>query len=205
MVLRSLLFGQFNGIGPQISDFFIHLSGNLGETRSFTRGKVVHLCPLSADADGIENALGLFHPFTGSEVAAVIMTISFHTSHGIYAVRALFKGMENMKDIHLSGAWNENDFYVRRVLQSHGPCQVRSRITSVAAAECNDDRLEILVHNASFESIIRVGRFQFGCPQPLQDVLEEGVDFAHNLNVFIPTQFDGLGRAFRRTDTASVT
>ena len=133
------------------------------------------------------------------------MTISFHTSHGIYAVRALFKGMENMKNIHLSGAWNENNIYIRRVLQSHGPCQVRSSITSVAAAKCNDDRLEIFLHNSSFESKILVGRFQFIYQQALYDVLEQGVDFAHNLNVFIPTQFNGLGRAFRRTDTASVT
>jgi len=74
------------------------------------------LRPLSPKTDGIKNFLDMFYPITRSDVPVRIMTISFHTSYNIDAVRPLFKGMEDMKDIYLTGAWNDNGFNIRRVL-----------------------------------------------------------------------------------------
>jgi hypothetical protein len=79
------------------------------------------------------------------------VAITFHTSDHIDAVRSLFKGMQDMKDIYLSGAWNDNNFNIRGVLQSHGTCQVRGRISSVTAAKRDNDRLENFIHDISFE------------------------------------------------------
>jgi hypothetical protein len=52
-----------------------------------------------------------------------------------------------MDDIDLPGAWDANNFDVRRILQSHGTCQVRCGVASEIAAECNDDRLKVFAHN----------------------------------------------------------
>jgi len=59
--------------------------------------------------------------------------------------------MKHVKEVYFSGTWNENDFNVRRILQSHGTCQVRGGVSSEAAAKCDNDRLEIFLHNASFD------------------------------------------------------
>jgi len=56
-----------------------------------------------------------------------------------------------MKDIYLTGAWNDNDFNIRWVLQSHGTCQVRSRIPSETAAKRDDDRFEIFCHHTPLD------------------------------------------------------
>jgi hypothetical protein len=85
------------------------------------------------------------------------VTISFHATDSIHAIRSLFEGMEDMKDIYLPRARNENDFYIRWVLQAHGTCQVRSRVPSETAAKCDNNRLEILLHNTPFELIYRFG------------------------------------------------
>jgi hypothetical protein len=95
--------------------------------------------------------LRLFHPFSGPEVTAVVMAISFHTSHRIYAVRSFFKGVEDVKDIQFPGAGKENDFNIRRILQSHGTCQVRCRIPSETAAKRDDDRFEIFCHHTPLD------------------------------------------------------
>jgi hypothetical protein len=93
----------------------------------------------------------MLYPVTRSDVPVRIMAISFHASYYIDAVRSLFKGMEDMKDIYFAGAWNDNNFNIRRILQSHGTCQVRSRISSETTTKRNNDRLEVFVHNSSFE------------------------------------------------------
>jgi hypothetical protein len=54
----------------------------------------------------------VFHPFTGPEVAVVKVAVAFQTPDQIDAVRALFKGSQNIKHIDLAGARNENDFNV---------------------------------------------------------------------------------------------
>jgi hypothetical protein len=94
----------------------------------------------------------MFYPVTRPDVPVRIMAISFHASDHIDAVRSLFKCMEDMKHIYLTGAWNDNNFNIRWVLQSHGTCQVRSRISSETAAKRDNDRLEVFIHDTSFES-----------------------------------------------------
>jgi hypothetical protein len=43
--------------------------------------------------------LRLLHPFSGPEVSAVKMTITFHAPDPIDTVRPLFKGVEDMKEV----------------------------------------------------------------------------------------------------------
>jgi hypothetical protein len=75
------------------------------------------------------------------------MALALQTSDNAGTVCAFFKGTQNMDDIDLTGAWNANDFDVRRVLQSHRTCQVRCRVASEIAAKCNNDRLKIFAHS----------------------------------------------------------
>jgi hypothetical protein len=50
-------------------------------------------------------------------------------------------------DIDLAGTRNPNDFYVRRIIQSHRTCQVRGGVTSEIAAKRNNNRFKIVAHN----------------------------------------------------------
>jgi hypothetical protein len=74
------------------------------------------------------------------------MALAFQTADDTRTVRAFFKRPQQVDDIDLAGAWNANDFNVRRVLQSHRTCQVRCRVTSEIAAKGDNDRLEIFAH-----------------------------------------------------------
>jgi hypothetical protein len=50
-------------------------------------------------------------------------------------------------DIDLAGTRNSNDLYVRRIIQSHRTCQVRSGVSSEIAAKRNNNRFKIFAHN----------------------------------------------------------
>jgi hypothetical protein len=73
----------------------------------------------------------MVHPFTGSVVAFVIMTCSFETADNINPVSPFLDSPQKMYDINLSGTGKSNDFNIRRIIYSHGTCQVRGGISSV--------------------------------------------------------------------------
>ena len=141
------VFGQSDGIGAHFLDLPGKIRGILGKAGTFAGGQIEHSGPLSADADGFQNFLDLFNPSAGHQIARVIMTLTLQAADDTGAVDASFKGAHHMDDIDLPGAWNANNFHVRRILQSHGTCQVRCGVASEIAAECNDDRLKVFAHN----------------------------------------------------------
>jgi len=52
-----------------------------------------------------------------------------------------------MDNINFAGARHTNDSNVRRILESHRTCQVRSGIPSEIAAKRDNDGLEVFAHN----------------------------------------------------------
>jgi hypothetical protein len=142
-----LIFGQFERIGTELFYFGGKFCGVLGKSGAFAGRQVKHPGPLAADTDGIQDLLGLFDPPTGHQIAGVIMALAFQTPDNAGTVCAFFNGPQHMNHINLAGAWNANDFDVRRVLQSHRTCQVRCRVASEIAAKRNNDRLKIFAHS----------------------------------------------------------
>jgi hypothetical protein len=67
----------------------------------------------------------MLHPLPGAKVALIVMAGAFQTSDDIYAVGALLDRPQQVPHIHFPGARNSDNFYVGRVLKSHGTCQVR--------------------------------------------------------------------------------
>jgi hypothetical protein len=75
------------------------------------------------------------------------MAFTLQTPDHTGAVRTFFHGPQDVDDIDLTGTWNPNDFYVRRIIKSHRTCQVRGGVTSEIAAKCNNNRFKIVAHN----------------------------------------------------------
>jgi hypothetical protein len=62
------------------------------------------------------------------------MTFPFHASGHVYGIRAVFNRLQQMNDVHPSGAGHLDDLDVAGIGESHGTCQVRSGVRSVLAA-----------------------------------------------------------------------
>ena len=99
----------------------------------------------------------MFHPLFGSEIAAIVVAITFTTSNHIDPVGTLFERPHDVKGVDLAGAGNADDFNRRRVTQSHRTCQVRGRVPSEITAKRNDNRFKVLIHKtpSSNESILQ--------------------------------------------------
>jgi hypothetical protein len=82
------------------------------------------------------------------------MAFTLHTSDDTDTVGTFFKGAQNVNDVNLAGAWNANNFDVRRVLQSHRTCQVRRCVTSEITTKCNNDRLKVFAHSFLWKSLL---------------------------------------------------
>jgi hypothetical protein len=151
--LCGLIFSQLERIGAEFFDLGRKLRGVFGKERTFTGRKIEHPGPFPANTDGIQNILGLLDPSFGHQVAGVKMTLAFQTSDDTGTVGAFFQGTQNVNHVDLSGAWDANDFNIRRILQSHRTCQVRGCVASEIAAKCNDDRLKIFAHSFPFSEL----------------------------------------------------
>ncbi len=144
--LRGLMFFYFYGVWSQLHDFIMDVLGMFGKKWPFAGRQVVHFDPLSANTDSVEYFLSLLHPFSGPEVAGFKMTVTFNASDNAYTVGAFFKCPQEMNDINFAGTGHPNNFDTCWIGQSHGTCQVRSRITSVTAAKRENNRIKILTH-----------------------------------------------------------
>ena len=102
------------------------------------------------DPHGLEDFLGLFHPFSGPKVSPNEMAFAFFAPDHVDPVRALFKSTQNMVQIDLARAGHPHDLDVGRIIQPHGTCQVRGGVPSVVAGKCDDDGLERVAHSTPF-------------------------------------------------------
>jgi hypothetical protein len=153
------LFGDFDRVRTHVLYFLGHLLGNLCESGAFSRGKIEHLNAFPSHANGVQNALGLFHPFAGAEIPIVEAAIAFQTPDDVNSVGAFLERVEHVDNIHFSGAGHADNPNVSRILETHGTCQVRSGVSSEVAAERNDDRLKICHHNtpsSSASTLLRI-------------------------------------------------
>jgi hypothetical protein len=114
---------------------------------------------LSADADRVQNFLGLLNSSTGHQIAGVIMTFTFQASDDACPVGTLFECAHDMDDVNFPGAGNTNNSNVCRILQSHRTCQVRRRIPSEITAKCDNDRFKIFVHGFPLLKIPEISTF----------------------------------------------
>jgi hypothetical protein len=146
-ILCRFTFGQLERIGPKLFYDFSELGGVLRKQRALAGGKIIHFSPFTADPDGIQDLTGLRHPSFGHQVAGIKMAFALQAPDHTGAIRAFFHGPQDMDDIDFAGTRNSNDFYVRRIIQSHRTCQVRGGVPSEIAAKCNYNRLKIFAHN----------------------------------------------------------
>jgi hypothetical protein len=75
------------------------------------------------------------------------MAFAFKASCHVYTVCSIFNGVEKMKDVHPSRARHLDHFYVGRIGQSHGTCQVPGCIRSVLAAKSDYPGFKFLGHH----------------------------------------------------------
>ena len=96
------------------------------------------LYAMMADCNGCHGdaTAGNYWPDNPSSLDAVYPDrLGAHGNH-IDTIGAILYGFEQVKDIHPAGAGHIDDLDVTRVVQSHGTCQVRSRVSSVHTTEC---------------------------------------------------------------------
>jgi hypothetical protein len=70
------------------------------------------------------------------------MTVAGHSTRHHYAVGATFKCMKHVFDIYAPGTLYFDDFYRWRVLDAQAAGEISGVVGAVAAAKCDDLRLE---------------------------------------------------------------
>ncbi len=70
------------------------------------------------------------------------MAASFQAPHHINTVRPLLNSRHKVHQIHFSGTGNPDNLDVRRIVESHRTCQVRSRISSIITAKSDNGWLK---------------------------------------------------------------
>jgi hypothetical protein len=71
------------------------------------------------------------------------MTITFQTASDKNPIGALFQSFQQVNGGHSAGTGHDDDSDIGGITQSHGTCQVRSRISSVIATKCNNGWLKL--------------------------------------------------------------
>ena len=135
------------------------------------------------------------------------MTIALHAAHHDDPVGPVFKGLQQVDDVHLAGAGDLDDPHVGRVLQSHRTCQVRGGIRSVMAAKPDDFRLKRFHHWAPLISISVCAQVAAcGTPgsKPAWTPQYKVFDLGADLVILIMRHLDHLGRAFRGAGAAAL-
>jgi hypothetical protein len=153
-----LFFLQLYRIGSKFLYLVHHFYCHLGKQGPFTRCHVEHFNPLTAYTHSVQYLLGLFYPFSGSEIATGVMTVALHAAHGINTVSSFLKCFKNMQKIHLAGTWDSDNFDIGWICQTHGTCQVRGCVSSEVATKGDDNRFKFLAHRtpSSKDSILQI-------------------------------------------------
>jgi len=127
----------------------------------------VNLQSLAAQANLIEQSLGIVHPSLGVDITIQVMAGSLQSAGHKDAVGSPLKGPERVQDVELAGTGQFHDFDIGRVREAHRACQVGGSVGAIVTGKGQNlgfevGHRELLIH-FRFEIYILTSRTkQFG-------------------------------------------
>ncbi len=137
----GLFLRTSNGTWTQFQNFVGHFFDNLGEPAPHA-GERLNIATRSPPSPPCPESPWRASPGLGMEISHHVVAVTFHAAHHDDPVGPIFKGLEQVDDIHLAGAGDLNDPDIGRVLQSHRTCQVQQRNTLSNGSRTDDLRLK---------------------------------------------------------------
>jgi hypothetical protein len=127
-----------------------HLGGDFGKPYTHSRGEIVHLHTLTAEADLIQQSSDVLNSAFSRYITFQVMAISFQSTGDHHAVNPSLEGVEHLPHVKLAGAGYFDNPHVGGVLESHRPSQVGGSVGAMVTAKGQNPRLKNIhcTHNA---------------------------------------------------------
>ena len=125
-------------VWPQFADGFHHVGDGVRQGPRHGGGNVDHAEAFLFQADLGQHVAGVIDPAFGAEVAFHEMAAAFEAAGHQHAVRAVLERLHEVFGLQPARAGGADDADVGRILDAHGPRQIRRRIGAVVAAKGHD-------------------------------------------------------------------
>jgi hypothetical protein len=126
-----------------------HGLGYFSEFRTHGRGEVKHFHPPAVNTDIFKDIFNVGDFLTAFQISFQEMAFTLQSAGHIDTVGALLHGLQQVHDVHSSGAGHLNHLDAGWIGESHGTGQIRCSIRTVAATKGQNLRFKVIGHNKS--------------------------------------------------------